>query len=301
MSSMPLRNVVRTASPPLPTLRRLFLRCGNPDCVTVRTPWHRLRRPRGGIIAEGRWFCQPECLRRTLQLLLEALCAERGPAPPPARRIPLGLILLQQGVISAAQLHRALELQRTHGRGRLGYWLQQMGAIGEADLTRALALQWACPVFPLERDTGYRQCAHLVPRRLAEEAEMIPVYWSRDGSLLYTGFTTGIDYALLYAIEQMLACRTVPCLVSESAYARAMAVLERTVPAREIVFDSVRRSEEMASIAASFAERFAARALQVQRVGHFLWLRFATGREFRDLLFQTSSAASAGPRPAGFR
>jgi hypothetical protein len=295
MSSALLRNPVPTAPVPLPSLRTLFPRCANPDCSTVRSPWHRLRRPGRGIVAERNWFCQPECLRRTLQELLDTLCGERMPASPPARRIPIGLILLQQGLITAEQLQRALELQRTHGRERLGYWLRQMGAIGEAELTRALAIQWACPVFPLERDTGYRQCAHLVPRRLAEASGMIPVYLSRDGSLLYTGFTSGIDYALLYAIEQMLPCRTIPCLVSETAYARAMAVLERMVPPRETVFDSVRRTEEMTAIAVNFAERFAARSLRVQRVGAFLWLRLVAGREFRDLLFQTGPHVSAGP------
>jgi hypothetical protein len=48
----------------------------------------------------------------------------RGNAPEIHRhRIPLGLVMLEQGWITSGQLRQALEAQRAAGAGRLGHWL----------------------------------------------------------------------------------------------------------------------------------------------------------------------------------
>ena len=38
-------------------------------------------------------------------------------------RVPLGLVMIEQGWITAAQLRGALEAQRASAAGRLGHWL----------------------------------------------------------------------------------------------------------------------------------------------------------------------------------
>ena len=52
----------------------------------------------------------------------------------------LGLVMLEQGWITQAQLRRALDAQKAAGTGRLGDWLIQQDAVAEDRITRALGL-----------------------------------------------------------------------------------------------------------------------------------------------------------------
>lgn len=266
-------------------LGRYFPQCAETQC---QGRGRRLALPRwrnSGVYLQRNWYCSPQCLLPALEQALLPLLLHPETPPAPGRRLPIGLVLLNRGVIHAQQLRAALALQRERGEGRLGDWLRRLGAATEADITRALAIQWGCPVFPLERDSGYRQCAGLVPLNLSQTYGLLPVYRSRDRSLLYVAFRDGVDHALLYGIEQMLDCRTVPCIVNESAFAAALADLESRTSPRESIFDSVRGSFEIAHAACGFAERLGAQALRLARLGRTLWFRFLCRSGPRDLLF----------------
>ncbi len=261
-----------------------------PQCSEERCPGQsgRLWLPRSrnsGILMSRKWYCSTKCLLPSIEKSLLQLLPDPETAPAHARRVPIGLLLVQRGMISAEQLREGLALQREHGEGRLGDWLQRMGAATEADITRALAIQWGCPVFPLERDQSYRQCAGLVPLSLSQIYGLLPVFRSKDRSLLYVAFTSGVDHALLYGIEQMLGCRTVPCIVSESSYAAALANLESRAEPDETIFDSIRGPFEIALAVCGFTERLGAHALHLTRVGRTLWIRFVCRPGTRDLLF----------------
>lgn len=261
-----------------------------PQCSEAQCQGHTrgLALPRwrtSGVSLSRNWYCSVKCLLPSLEQSLRQLLPETEATPARGHRIPIGLLLLQRGVISAQQLREALTLQRRHREGRLGDWLRRMGAATEADITKALALQWGCPIFPLERDKGYRQCAGLVPLSLSQLYGLLPVFYSKDRSLLYVAFTSGVDHALLYGIEQMLGCRTVSCIVSESAYTESIANLEEMREPAETIFDSIRSSFEIAHAACGFTERLGAQALRLARVGRTLWIRFLCRPGTRDLLF----------------
>jgi hypothetical protein len=266
-------------------LRRYFPQCAHARCREqgARLPglrWHGL-----GVYLRQKWYCSPRCLLPALERSISELVPAAETPLTRGHRVPLGLLLLTRGVINEEQLRQALALQQEHGEGRVGDWLRRMGAAGEQDITRALATQWGCPVFPLERDQGYRQCAGLVPLTLSQTHHMLPVFHSADRSLLYIAFTSGVDHALLYGIEQMLGCRTVPCIVGESAYAAALADLESAAAPDETIFDSVHDPFEIAHAACSFTERLGAQTLQLARVGRSVWVRFLCHSGSRDLLF----------------
>ncbi|MDE3137490.1 MAG: hypothetical protein KGL59_13010 [Acidobacteriota bacterium] len=234
-----------------------------------------------------KWYCSPRCLLPALERSILELLPAAETAFPHRRRVPIGLLLLQRGVINEDQLRQALALQQEHREGRLGDWLRRIGAASELDITRALAMQWGCPVFPLERDQGYRLCAGLMPLTLCQTHRFLPVFYSADRSLLYLAFTSGVDHAALYGIEQMLACRTLPCIVSESAYAVALADMENSsAPAPEaMIFDSMRDPFEIAHAACGFIQQLEAQSVQLARVGRSLWVRFLCHSGPRDLLF----------------
>jgi Type II secretion system (T2SS), protein E, N-terminal domain len=62
-------------------------------------------------------------------------------------RTRIGHLLVQDGLVSEAQLARALEVQNFAG-GRIGTLLMERGALGEDDLGRCLALQHGCGYVP---------------------------------------------------------------------------------------------------------------------------------------------------------
>ena len=78
------------------------------------------------------------------------------PASPPAsaRRIPqkirLGDLLVEQKVISSADLDIALATQKKSGR-RLGRVIVESGMAGENDIAQALARQLALPFVDLRK------------------------------------------------------------------------------------------------------------------------------------------------------
>lgn len=266
-------------------LRRYFPACAYARCRERGARLGALRWRGMGVYLSGKWYCSSRCLLPALERSILELTPATETTAARGHRVPLGLLLLGRGVITEQQLRQALKKQRKRGEGRVGDWLRRMGAASEEDITRALAQQWGCPVFPLEHDQGYRQCAGLLPLTLSQTHRLLPVFYSADRSLLYIAFTSGVDHALLYGIERMLGCRTVPCIVSESAYAAALADLESTAVPEETIFDSVHDPFEIAHAACSFAERLGAQALQLAGVGRSVWVRFLCRSGVRDLLF----------------
>lgn len=87
----------------------------------------------------------------------------------------LGDMLLQEGVISSAQLEEALKYQVIFG-GKLGTNLIEMGALSEADLTRALSRKFGVPAAtPEELQQISAAAREALPRDLAEKYAVVPV------------------------------------------------------------------------------------------------------------------------------
>ena len=89
-------------------------------------------------------------------------------------RIPLGLVLLEQGWITHPDLRGALMAQRDAGAGRLGSWLVRNQSASEEQVTRALGLQWGCPVLGMEFDHPEGLTA-LVPRLFVDAFGALPL------------------------------------------------------------------------------------------------------------------------------
>ena len=101
-------------------------------------------------VFEGGWSCSPACTRAQVEAaVLRELEAAACREEIHRHRIPLGLVMLEQGWITSAQLRRALDAQKARGRPA-GPWLVRQQGVSEQLVTRALGLQWSCPVLPLE-------------------------------------------------------------------------------------------------------------------------------------------------------
>lgn len=245
----------------------LFRVCANPVC---NAGWLRLWRSRSGPVFESGWCCSPECTRAQVETALWRELATRAAAPETHRhRVPIGLVMLEQGWITAEQLRRAVAAQRQAGAGRLGHWLRREGA-SERLITRALGLQWSCPVLPLDRHLPESLTA-VLPRLFVDAFGALPLRVAAE-KILYLGFEDRVDAALALAIERMTGLRVESGLVEESQFRRAHArALEAHYPGVELVEASSETA--LAGVLAKAIERRCPVEARLVRVHDCIWLR----------------------------
>lgn len=268
---------------------KAFRTCENPSCRQRRIFWPAWLRKEEGICLQGLWYCGPECFENAAQAALFRLLPAVEEGPKRNHRIPIGLLLLSRGTINDEQLKRALLLQRQKGSGKIGKFLREIRAATEQDITEGLAAQWGCPVYPLGKGREFLECAALLPLTLLEAGRMLPVHYLRLQKTLYMAFVEGVDRTALYAVEQMLKLRTVPCIVSESDLMGAFESFRSLAGAPTAVFESSTGPVEMARTTRSYAWQVGARDVWVARSGRFIWIRMQTAQEYKDILFQSLS------------
>lgn len=246
----------------------LFQSCANPACGSG---WLHLWRSRQAPVFEEGWSCSAAC---TAALVAAAVSREldgRAAAEENHRhRVPLGLVMLEQGWITSAQLRQALDAQRAAGAGRLGQWLVRQQGVSEQLVTRALGLQWSCPVMPVEFYDA-EALTVLVPRLFVDAFGALPLRLAA-GKLLYLGFEDRLDPILALAIERMSGLRVESGLVRESVFGPAHArLLNAKFPAVELI-EAVSEAAVARALARSI-EQARPVASRLVRVHDCLWLR----------------------------
>jgi type IV pilus assembly protein PilB len=98
--------------------------------------------------------------------------------------------LVNLGLLSREQLETALEHQRTQGAAgrRLGQLLVELGFVSEVQLTKVLSQHLSVPWVSLHHIDFSRQLLNLVPKDIAEEFCVIPIYMRHErkvGDTLY--------------------------------------------------------------------------------------------------------------------
>ncbi|HTQ60225.1 MAG TPA: hypothetical protein VMI32_08380 [Candidatus Solibacter sp.] len=265
---------------------QLTSRCAGPDCPQSGKLWPSRLHKSEGIIFDGRWYCCRGCLEAILGARVHTLLSSFHIEKPRAHRLPIGLLLVNRGVISPAQLREAIRLQREAGHGKLGDWLRQTAGLGDQQLTAALGQQWGCPVFPLEHQVTSATWSDLIPLPLLLSAGAVPAYASSDGRVLHLAFGERVDHTLLYAAEQMLLCRTFPCVASGHALQAKLEQFRRLTSGMDTCFDTIRESSEMTWTIGNYAVELKAKRLVLARAGSYIWVRFFRDQSSRDLLFR---------------
>jgi hypothetical protein len=212
-----------------------------------------------------------------------------------AHRIPLGLLLLSRQQLTAEQLRTALAAQREAGHGKLGAWLRALGYVSEQELTAALARQWSCPLLRAREATIASTRTSLIPALLLETFQMVPVEMVEATRTLLIAFSEGLDYGVLYAIEQMLGYRTEACLVCPSTLQKSLRALVRQRETSDIVFDRTEDIDECARIIANYSAKVRAEQVKLVRCGDYLWIRLERPREDAVNLLLRAPQESAGP------
>ena len=242
--------------------------CSNPGCGSG---WLHLWRSRSAPVFEGGWCCSAECTGDRIQAAVRRELDGRGIGTERHRhRVPLGLLMMEQGWITAAQLKGALEAQKTSGAGRLGQWLVRQQGVSERTVTRALSLQWSCPVLALDFHDGAAMTP-LMPRLFVDAFTALPLRLAA-GKLVYLGFEDRLDPVLSLAIERINGLRVESGLVEESRFRLAHErMLSAVFPHTELLEAA---SEPVLVRALTRAvERARPVDSRLVRVHDFLWLR----------------------------
>ncbi len=241
---------------------------------------------------QNAWLCSPRCLERQLVSIFDRMSFATPASVYSNHRVPLGLLMLARGYVDETQLQSALAAQDQAGGGRIGEWLQSLGFATEHQVVAALGMQWACPPLAL-REFPDRQCTFLLPQPLQRALRLTPVCWRAATRTLYVALCEKVNYPVLSAIEQVVNCRTVPCLVSDRLMDR---LLESAgTSSREVrLFDRVSGSPEMSRIAASYAGRTGATEVRVAGCGPYFWVRLQNP-DITDLLFTAPLSAEKNP------
>jgi hypothetical protein len=271
---------------PQSSRHRLASVCQSPECPYRGKLWPAWLRIVSPIQFEGRFYCDTNCLTPVLNARIQRLQTGFVDVKRKPHRMPLGLVLLQRGALSQAQLREALRLQREAGRGRIGYWLRELGAVDEQNLTAALAQQYGCPVFPLERMPSPMLLSDLIPLTLLETSRFVPAHSASNGNVLYLAFGDRVDHSTLFAIEQMLGRQTVGCVSREAVVNEILESFRNAGPRHEIRFESVRQAGEMTGAICNYARELEADRVAVVNTSSYVWARFHRKESVRDLLFK---------------
>jgi len=269
-----------------PGTQGILSTCANPQCATG---WLHLWRSRSRPVFEGGWNCSATCtLTRMEAAVRRELDGRRREAVAHRHRVPLGLVMLEQGWISADQLRQSLSAQKKAGGGRLGNWLMRQQGVSEKLITRALSLQWSCPVLTLDYyDAG--AMAPMFPRLFVEAFGALPLRVAA-GQILYLGFEENLDPAVAFAIEQMTGLQVEIGLIPSQQFQTAK---QRLVCANFPHAELIEAASEapLTRVLARALERSKPADARLVRVHDCLWLRmWASARTQSVNMVQTEGA-----------
>jgi hypothetical protein len=242
-----------------------------------------------GIRMHDAWYCSSLCFTSAAEMELSELLKSGVEQGTHVSRMPLGLILMSQGLLTSAQFKEVTGEQKEVG-GEIGELLVRRGSVSERQVAAVRATQWGCPVFAMPK--RQLQPGIQVPSTLLKLCSAVPLHYVAATKLLLVGFVHGIEYGLLYAIEQMTGCKTQPCFVTPSDFQvqmhRNLEVQETCVEPfpKEVIFESVQTAAEMASILCRHGVDVEADEVILGKCKEYLWARLLCGAREFDLLFK---------------
>jgi hypothetical protein len=265
-----------------------IITCGGESCGRWLTLRHISAR-KAGIGMRDRWYCSSRCFAIAAEEQFWQLLASGLVHANHVSRMPLGLILISRGLLTNEQLREALDEQKQAG-GEIGEILVRRGVVSEKEVTAVRATQWGCPVFGASK--RMLQTEIQIPLTLIELYSMIPLHYVAATNRLLVGFVHGIEYGLLYAVEQMTGCKTQPCFVTPSEFQIQMQKREKLekqnedATPNEMKFESVQTPAEMARILCKYAFDSEADEAVIGKCRDYLWARLKCGSKAVDLLFK---------------
>jgi type IV pilus assembly protein PilB len=126
----------------------------------------------------------------------------------------LGELLIERGLISEAQLNKALLVQKESGGGLIGEILIELGLVKEEDIAQALTAQYGFPYLPLSSYDINPETVSIVPSRVARQYLLIPV--DKIGKNLTLAMSNPLNAQAIEDVELITGC-SVQVFVSTSS------------------------------------------------------------------------------------
>ncbi len=134
--------------------------------------------------------------------------------------IKLGEMLVQQGVVRAEQMSRALDEQRKSG-GKLGAILVQMGFMKDAQLLKALEQSFQLPGIDLNSFQIQAPAIEAIPRHTCDKYVLMPVQKVGTGTLV-VALSDPQNTAVLDDLRFITRCKIQPVVATEMAILAAI-------------------------------------------------------------------------------
>lgn len=156
----------------------------------------------------------------------------KRPSDVPHKKLKLGEILIEAGLIDASQLDAALALQREKG-GRLGASLVKLGYVTEEKLLASLADQLKLPRLDLSSREIPQEVLDYLPAEKARQYHVIPVARKEmHGTLfLLVAMTDPTNLTAIDDLQFITGCRVRPGLSSEASIQDAIDCFYGPLPA----------------------------------------------------------------------
>ncbi|MFA4842975.1 MAG: ATPase, T2SS/T4P/T4SS family [Candidatus Omnitrophota bacterium] len=171
---------------------------------------------------------------------------------PKEKYLRLGELLVKEGLLSGAQLEKAISVQKQEG-GRLGEILVKLGLIKEEQMVTVLGKQLKIPYFAL--GTGMLRPAtdqgleRLVPQDLAIKDSVLPL--SRTLRSLTVAMADPLDLMLIDNLRKITGCEINPVIATKSDITKAV---EEFYGKSKMFEEAVESSYEITTATASIDE-----------------------------------------------
>ena len=134
----------------------------------------------------------------------------------------LGDLLLSVGLISEADINRALELQKASGK-RLGSVLIESGIISEQQLIEALELQLGVEFIDLSKTALAPELVQYIPKSIAKKHNVVPVRVEKDE--LFLAMSDPLNFMAIEDVKRVCGRKVVPMIATGDAVDRAIMTL----------------------------------------------------------------------------
>ncbi len=121
-------------------------------------------------------------------------------------------ILTKQGLVKITDLEKVME-QHKKGEGKLSELLIREGFISEHDLTMLLSTELNLPVLNLSLMTIDSKVLELIPRKIAEKFEVIPI--ARIGKILTLAMSDPLNVLALDEVQGFTQCTLRPVICTQ--------------------------------------------------------------------------------------
>jgi len=133
----------------------------------------------------------------------------------------IGEVLFERGLVTRAQLHKALAEQRSRARNEyLGEILVRMGAVSETDIVTALVLQCNLPFIAVSKYEIDSQVLKCVPADFARKNKLVPL--ERIGNILSVVMLNPLNEATREEVESMTGCTIATFISTRSEIEKAI-------------------------------------------------------------------------------